>query len=154
MTISGIFESLIATAIWAILGFAVYRIKKRFDEENEKYQTLFSDLKMAISANEDPAQINTMYFSINLLLNRFQRKLNRLYNDRIVSIVILIVFSYFAFNNKHPYDGAILLIIYTALIGYETFSINRISNRIDEIESNVVKGIGERIELLNSFKKD
>jgi hypothetical protein len=72
MTISGICESLIATAIWAILGFAVYRIKKCFDEENEKYQILFPDLKMAISANEDPAQINTMYFSINLLLNRFQ----------------------------------------------------------------------------------
>ena len=154
LTASGIFESLIATAIWALLGFAAYLIKKRFNEENEKYKSLFSHMKMAISAAEDPALITSLYFSINLLLNRFQRRLNSLYHDRIISIVALLIFSYFAFNNQNPYDGTIVLIIYTALIGFETFYIHRIRNRIDKLELNVAEGLGERTgPIYNSIDK-
>ena len=140
--------------IWALLAFGLFRVKKRIEKGNEKYQTLFSLFKNALSANEDQTMINNLYFSVNLLLNRFQRQLNSLYHGRIITIVVFLIFSYFAFNNQNPYDGAILLIFYAILIGFETFSIYRISNRIDKLELNIAEALGQKVEpLANAVNK-
>ena len=145
LTVSGIFESLIATAIWAVLAFGLFRVKKRIEEENEKYRNLFARAQKALSTNEDQAMANDLYFSVNLLLNHFQRQLNSLYHRRVITIVVSLVFLYFAFNNKNPYDGTMLLISYAVLIGFETFSIHRTSNRIDRIELNIAEALGQKI---------
>ncbi len=150
MTFTGIAESIIGSlivmVIWALIAFIVLRIIRRLKEENEKYQTLFSQIKKAIAGSEEQAVLNNLYFLMNLLLNRFQRRLDELYRKRNITVVVYLILLYCGLTNQNPYDGAFIFIFYGAMIGYQIYSIHKFNNRIEIFELTIVEAVCE-----NSF---
>ena len=82
MTVSGICESLIASAIWAVLAFGFYRWHKRFKEENKTHKVLFETIKSVLTTELGLLRKQDLHLMILLLLNRYRNTSNQAYQKK------------------------------------------------------------------------
>lgn len=152
MTLMGILESLVATAIWAVLVIVVIRTKNHFRDEVKKNRKKFEWVTNCIT-NEMVISIkHDIYFFISVFLGRLQRNLNRQKQVRFRALLFMSASLYWGSKAPGGYEIVIILIFYLPLIAFESYEIWKNSSVINELESAILEGSLCMIE--NLYKTD
>jgi hypothetical protein len=134
LTISGVLESLVATAIWAALVFLAFRTRKHFRDELAKNRERFDWLRQIMSGDVDYSTKQDVYFFITLFLNRLQRKLADLKKGRIGTLILMSATVYWGYKEPGGNEMVIALLAYLILLAFESYQIWQGEIRVKELE--------------------
>lgn len=138
MTFGGIIDSLLATAIWAAIGFLFYKIRKMFKEDEALHKKLKEEVADAMNKEMDISNKLDLIFAVNIVRDKYKQIIISLYFSE--SILILYIFIFSADKAK-----IIFTVIYIILLLCIWVFSRKIKKRFNGLDMAILASVLKRI---------